>query len=156
MIEFNVPGRGVIQLEHLVCDVNGTLALDGQLIEGVGRKLNLLRDRLQVHIISADTHGRQDLIDFQLNLKAMRITPGDESRQKASFVEQLGAAHTAAIGQGANDAEMLQLAEVGVCVLSPEGAARETLFAADLIAPDIFNALELFEKPLRLVASLRK
>jgi hypothetical protein len=33
---------------------------------------------------------------------------------------------------------------------------NEVLFAADLIAPTLLSALELFEKPLRIVASLRK
>jgi hypothetical protein len=28
--------------------------------------------------------------------------------------------------------------------------------AADLVVPDIFSALDLLEKPLRIVASLRK
>jgi hypothetical protein len=32
----------------------------------------------------------------------------------------------------------------------------EHLVAADLVMPDILSALELFEKPLRLVATLRK
>jgi soluble P-type ATPase len=61
-----------------------------------------------------------------------------------------------AIGQGANDAGMLEAAELGIGVLSPEGLAVETLLAADLVVPDIFLALDLFEKPLRIVASLRK
>ena len=61
-----------------------------------------------------------------------------------------------AIGQGANDALMLQTAKVGVCVLSQEGTAVETLLSADLLVPNILNALELLEKPLRLVATLRK
>jgi soluble P-type ATPase len=62
----------------------------------------------------------------------------------------------AAIGQGANDAEMLAVVQLGICVMSMEGVAKETLFAADLIAPDILSALELFEKPKRIVASLRR
>jgi hypothetical protein len=32
----------------------------------------------------------------------------------------------------------------------------ETLMVADLVVPNIYHALELFEKPLRIVASLRK
>jgi hypothetical protein len=40
--------------------------------------------------------------------------------------------------------------------MSIEGVAKESLLAADLIAPDIFIALGLLEKPLRIVASLRK
>lgn len=30
MIEINIPGGSTLQLDHLVCDVNGTLAVDGQ------------------------------------------------------------------------------------------------------------------------------
>ncbi len=156
MIELNIPGRGLIELEHLVCDVNGTLALDGQLLDGVGRALTDLRDRLQLHLLTADTHGRQALIDRQLNIQAVRIQTGDEGRQKAEFVRQLGAERVAAIGQGANDAVMLKCARIGICVYSKEGCAIEALLAADLVVPDIYSALELIENPLRLVATLRK
>jgi soluble P-type ATPase len=51
---------------------------------------------------------------------------------------------------------MLKAARLGVCVLSPEGVAVETLVAADMVIPDINRALELLEKPLRVVAGLRK
>jgi P-type E1-E2 ATPase len=156
MIELEIPGRGNLQLKHLVLDVNGTLAVDGQLLDGVAKRLSTLRDRFEVHLVTADTHGRQSLIDHQLNLQAVRLQPGGEAAQKAAFVRSLGAETVTAIGQGANDAEMLRLAALGICVLSREGAAAETLLAADLVAPDILSALELFEKPLRLVASLRK
>lgn len=156
MIELNLPGHGLIQLEHLVCDVNGTLAVDGQLIEGMGRLLNDLSDRLQVHLLTADTHRRQAQIDQQLGLQAVRIQSGAEGEQKAAYVRQLGAERVAAIGQGANDAQMLKCAAIGICVQSREGLSIEALLAADLVVPDIYAALELFEKPLRLVASLRK
>lgn len=156
MIELNIPGRGQLQLEHLVCDVNGTLAVDGELPDGMVRALSVLRDRLDLHLLTADTHGRQGIIDQQLNLHARRILPGNESQQKADYVNQLGAGHVVAIGQGANDAEMLRCASLGICVLSPEGTAVETLLAADLVTTNIFEALNLLEKPLRIVASLRK
>jgi P-type E1-E2 ATPase len=156
MIEMYIPGRGLIQLEYLVSDVNGTLAVDGQLLEGIARLLNNLRDRLDVHLLTADTHGRQDLIDQQLGLRAVRIQEGAESEQKAGYVRRLGTEKVVAIGQGANDTEMLRCAALGICVQSREGVAVETLLAADLLVPDIYAALELLEKPLRLVASLRK
>lgn len=82
--------------------------------------------------------------------------PGGETTQKAEYVRKLGSEKVAAIGQGANDSEMLATARLGICVMSVEGVARETLLAADLIAPDILSALGLLEKPLRIVASLRK
>jgi P-type E1-E2 ATPase len=156
MIELKIPGRGALQLEHLVTDVNGTLAVDGILPDGLPRALNNLRDRLNIHLLTADTHSRQDRIDFQLGLTAIRIQPGDEALQKAEYVKRLGAERVIAIGQGANDAQMLSAAGLGVCVLSIEGTALATLLAADLVMPDIFSALNLLEKPLRIVASLRK
>jgi P-type E1-E2 ATPase len=107
-------------------------------------------------LLTADTHGRQELIDRQLNLQAVRIAPGNEAEQKAEYIRRLDASRVVAIGQGANDAAMLRAAGVGICVFSREGAASETLQAADLVVPDILSALELLERPLRLVATLRR
>jgi P-type E1-E2 ATPase len=156
MIELNIPGRGTIQLKHLVCDVNGTLAVDGQLHEGLPRLLKSLQDRLSVHLLTADTHGKQAIINHQLNLQAVRVQPGREAEQKAEYIHQLNATQVAAIGQGANDAAMLKAAAIGIGIISTEGISGETLLAADIVVPDIYTALELIEKPLRIVATLRK
>ena len=156
VINIDIPGRGNLQLLHLVTDVNGTLAVDGQLIEGVAQRIESLKDRLTIHLLTADTHGKQAIMDRQLGLTAVRIQPGDESGKKADYVRQLGAESVIALGQGANDAGMLKEAALGICVLSIEGTAGETLLSADLVTPDINTALDLLEKPLRIVASLRK
>ncbi len=156
MIELNIPGRGLIQLKHLVSDVNGTLALDGELMPGVADALLALRDRLELHLLTADTHGKQTAIDYQLGLQAVRIPAGGESECKAAYVEELGAEGVIAFGQGANDAGMLKAAALGIAVLSYEGLAVETLTTADLLVPDIQAGLALLEHPLRLVASLRR
>jgi len=156
MIELTIPGHGPLRIQHLVTDVNGTLAVDGVLIDGLTKRITSLRDRLEIHMLTADTHGRQGSIDEQLNLKATRIQAGNEAKQKAEFVHKLGADTVVAIGQGANDAEMLKAAVLGICVMSQEGAAVETMISADLIVPDLLTALDLLDKPLRIVASLRK
>ena len=156
MIEIIVPGRGLLRVEHLVTDVNGTLAVDGVLLEGLAKRFASLRDRVEIHMLTADTHGRQKIIDEQLNLKATRVQPGNEATQKAEFVRKLGAETVVSIGQGANDAEMLKTAALGICVISQEGVAVETLLGADILVPDIFAAIDLLNKPLRIIASLRK
>ena len=156
MIELTIPGRGELRLQHLVVDVNGTLALDGTLLEGVARRLSSLRDRLNLHMVTADTHGQQSVIDQLLSISAVRIQRGNESAQKTEFVNSLGAESVVAIGQGANDAGMLKTAALGICILSTEGSAVDALLAADLVAPDIQSALDLLEKPLRIIASLRQ
>lgn len=156
MIELNIPGRGALQLHHLVTDVNGTLAVDGILIEGLAKRISAIRDRLTVHLLTADTHGQQSTIDQQLNLIGVRLQGGNEQEQKRKYVENLNQDTVVAIGQGANDASMLKAAALGICVMSPEGAATETLLAADLVVPNIQTAFDLLDKPLRILASLRK
>ena len=156
MLQLTLPGRGELNIQHLVTDVNGTLALDGILLDGLVKRIGALRDRVQVHLLTADTHGKQAIIDQQLNLTAVRITGGNEAEQKALYVRNLGAETVIAIGQGSNDAAMLKTAALGICVMSREGVAVETLLAADLLMPDIFAALDLFDHPLRMLASLRK
>ncbi|GAB4503016.1 MAG: HAD family hydrolase [Anaerolineales bacterium] len=156
MIELTIPGRGTLRLQHLVTDVNGTLAVDGVLIEGLSKRIAALRDRLTIHMLTADTHGRQAVIDQQLNLTAIRVQPGNEAGQKAEYVRTLGADTVVALGQGANDAAMLRAAALGICVLSQEGVAIEALTSADLLVPNIHAAFDLFDKPLRIIASLRR
>jgi Soluble P-type ATPase len=156
MIELNIPGMGTFQLDQLVCDVNGTLAVDGELLDGVAQRLTNLRDRLTIHLVTADTHGRQQEIDQKLNLTAVRLQPGGEAEQKAAYVTKLGAERVIAIGQGANDALMLQTAALGICILSQEGTAVVTLQSADLVIANILSALDLLENPIRIVATLRR
>jgi hypothetical protein len=72
MIALNVPGRGVIQIEYLVPDIKGTMALDGQLIEGVANRLN---DRLElrqliVDLVVLDIHAAPELLENPMRLVA--------------------------------------------------------------------------------------
>ena len=156
MIELVIPGRGVLKLNHMVLDVNGTLAKDGRLLDKVARPLTAMRDRLTLHLLTADTYGSQDSLDKMLGLESVRLAHGDEARQKGDYVRDLGADSTAAIGQGANDAEMLKAAAIGVAVLGDEGLAVDALLNADLVMANIYDALALFEYPTRLIATLRR
>ncbi len=156
MIEIEIPGRGLLQLEHLVLDVNGTIAKDGRLLEKVAKPLTALKDRLTVHLVTADTYGKQDNIDIMLAVKAVRLKPGNEAEQKAEFIRSLGAEKVVAIGNGANDAAMLKQAAIGIAVLGDEGLAVEALQAADLFILSAIDAFSLLEFPSRLIATLRK
>jgi soluble P-type ATPase len=156
VIEIKVPGQGLYRLEHLVLDVNGTIAVDGRLVEGVAERLVELRDLIQIHLLTADTRGRQAAIDAQLGMKAVRILPEDEAAQKAAFVADLGGDDVCAVGNGAIDAGMLREARLAIAVLGQEGLAVEALNAADVVVPHINAALDLLLAPLRLVATLRR
>jgi len=72
-----------------------------------------------------------------------------------AYVWQLDRTRVAAIGNGRNDRLMLQAAKLGIAIVGPEGAAVDTLHAADVAVPNIHAALDLLQHPLRLVATLR-
>ncbi len=156
MIAVDIPGRGRLQLEHLVLDVNGTIVVGGELVAGVDERLALLRQRLTVHLATADTRGRQAELDSRLGLEAVRIAAGHEREQKAALVRELRGATVCYVGNGANDAAAMGEAVLGIAVLGEEGLALETLQAADALVPSITAALDLLLHPLRLVATLRK
>ena len=83
------------------------------------------------------------------------LAGGAEERAKAAYVRRLGADRVACIGNGRNDRLMLRTSRLGLAVIQVEGASAQTLAAADLVLPSIIDALDLFQKPRRLVASLR-
>ena len=157
MLEIDIPGWRSLRLEHLVLDVNGTLAVDGRLVDGVAELVRALGSQLTVHLLSADTHGRLDEIVLALEVPATRLRPGGgEAEQKAEFVRQLDAASVAAIGNGANDVEMLRALALSIAVLGGEGLATELLSEADVLVASPVAALGLLSHPRRLVATLRR
>jgi P-type E1-E2 ATPase len=156
VIEISIPGLGEQQFEHVVLDVNGTLAGDGRLLEGVQERLNRLGQLVQIHLITADTHGAQAIIDQQLGLTAIRIPPANQADAKLAYIHQLGPHTVVAIGNGANDCLMLQHAALGIVVIGQEGAAVETLLRAKVVVNDVRAALELLLYPSRLIATLRR
>jgi len=152
----DIPGCGCLEPHHLVLDLNGTIALDGEVLPGVAERLAVLRDRMNISLLTADTHGLGAATATQLGIRLHRLRPGQEAQQKADFVNSLGAAHTVAMGNGANDAQMLAAARLGIAVLGHEGLAVAAFQAADLIVPDVADALDLLLHPKRLIATLRQ
>jgi soluble P-type ATPase len=156
MISIEIPGFKKFQLEHLVLDVNGTIAKDGQLIAGVAERIEILQSKLTIHLITADTHGKQEAINRALSIQAVRIPVQNQAETKFRFIESLDLAKVAAIGNGANDHAMLGKAGLGICIIGPEGAAVAAMLQADVAVPDICTALELLIFPMRLIATLRR
>ena len=154
MIEIDIPGRAPLVIAHLVLDVNGTIACDGMLLPGVAERIAALRDRIHVHLLTADTHGQQAAVDAELGLEAIIITGG--MPEKAAYVLALGADQVAAMGNGANDTAMLNAAALRIAVLGPEGMAAALLKSADVLVGDPCDGLDLLLHPRRLTATLRR
>jgi len=155
MIEIAIPGAEILRLEHLVADFNGTLACDGVLLPGTAAALRRLAEKLSLHVVTADTFSRAGESLAGIPCEIEILAPGAEDSAKLCYVNALGAARCACIGNGRNDRLMLAAAALGIAVVQREGAAVETLLAAKVAVPDIDAALGLLLNPARLVATLR-
>lgn len=156
MLLVEISGLDTYEIEHLVLDVNGTIALDGLPLQGVAEALAELSQVMHVWAITADTCGTAASLGEALGIKVKVITAGEESAQKAAFIDDLGAQGVVAVGNGANDGLALRTAAIGIAVLGREGLASEALDAADLVVSDIRDALGLLIEPRRLIATLRR
>ena len=155
MLTIAIPGYKDLQIEHMVLDYNGTLACDGELIPGVKGLLEVLAEDLQIHVVTADTFGKVRSGLEGCPCQCVVLGVEDQDAGKLAYVKRLGPEGAVCIGNGRNDRLMLKEAAVGIALVQEEGAAAETLAAADVVCGDILSALRLLTDPLRLVATLR-
>ncbi|MCL5023478.1 MAG: HAD hydrolase family protein [Nitrospirae bacterium] len=153
--ELDIPGFGHVRLEHLVSDFTGTLSVDGRLLPGVRERLNRISDFLKIHILTADTFGMAKAELEGVACEIHILKGEDHDVQKESYVEQIGAEHAIAFGNGSNDRKMLKAAKIGVAVCLDEGCAVDALKAADIFVTSITGGLELLFEPKRIKATLR-
>lgn len=156
MLTLHVPGYRELQLNYLVLDYNGTLAVDGVPIPGVAERLAKIAAVLDIHVVTADTFGMAKHETGSWPITLSIVATDKQEEYKADYVAKLGALHCAAIGNGRNDRLMLEAAELGIAVIQAEGASQPTLSASDLVFNNINDALDSLLNPRRLVASLRR
>jgi len=156
MLTISIPDAREITLEHLVLDMNGTLAKDGVLLPGIKALLDQIKPLLAIHLITADTHGGGQEAARSLGIRFHKMTPGPGGPQKLALLQKLGPESVVAMGNGVNDALMLEAAALGVAVNGGEGSAVAAIMAADIYIPDILDALDLLLHPDRIRATLRR
>jgi len=154
MQSIEIPNFGRLEINYIVCDYNGTLAVDGILLPGVEDAIGAI-DNIEVHVITADTFGvaRKQLAETKCRLT---IAPNDnQALWKRDYIHSLGADAVVAIGNGRNDRLMLEESALGIALIQQEGAAVEAVRYADIVCLSITDALAYFTNTKRLIATLR-
>ncbi len=155
MLETDVPGFGLIHLEHLVSDFTGTLSVDGRLLPGVREQLNRIAESVRIHILTADTFGMAKAELQGIPCDVHILTGENHDVQKEEYVRELGPEKVVAFGNGNNDRNMLKIARVGIAVSEGEGCAVDAIMAADVHVTSAKRGLDLLLNTNRLKASLR-
>ena len=154
MLNIQIPGRELLTLNHLVLDYNGTIAEDGNIIEGIRPRLAELSKELSIYVITADTHGTAAKKCEGLPLQVLTFPTTEVGKIKAEEVTKLeGGVIT--IGNGFNDIQMSDAADLSICVIGREGCCGALLAHSDVVVTSIEDALDLLLKTGRLRATLR-
>jgi soluble P-type ATPase len=154
MIAIQRPGQNPLQIEFILLNFEGTLATDRRVHPKAKDKLNLLSKRTSIYIL---TKGEQEAIrEILKKVKAQVVyfMEGKVSQGKLDLLRQLGAAKTVAIGNGVDDAAMIEEAGLGICIMSVQGTSGEAIKKADVLFTDILHALDFLLKPLHHKATL--
>ena len=155
MLAIDIPGFGLVRLEHLVSDFSGTLSVDGALLAGVEERLNRLAEKMKVHILTADTFGMASAALKGVRCEVHILAGENHDLQKEAFVSKLGADGVAALGNGKNDRKMLKSAKIGIAVTEGEGCAVDAIVAADIHVRSAVDGLDLLLDTRRCKATLR-
>ncbi|BDY11719.1 HAD family hydrolase [Hydrogenimonas cancrithermarum] len=150
-----IPSFGTLDIHHIVCDYNGTIARDGELLPEVKPLFESLCESFAIHVVTADTFGSvaEQLEEYDVTIKI--LSSHDHASEKRSYIESLGAETCVAVGNGNNDMQMLESAALGIALIGFEGCSTQALLKSDIVCTGIEDALELFIHSKRLVATLR-
>ncbi|WNQ10727.1 HAD family hydrolase [Paenibacillus aurantius] len=151
-----IPGRGQLDLYHLVLDFNGTFALDGKLLPDVAERLQSLSRHLEIFVITADTNGTVRRECGHLPVTLTIAEAANQAERKEAFVRGLSPQGTVVVGNGANDARMFTAADLAFAVVGGEGCFTQTLLQSDIAVQKATDAFDLLLKHNRLIATLRK
>jgi len=156
MISIQRPGQGNLEIEFILIDFEGTLASDRRVHPKAKDKINLLSKRTKIYILTkGDKEGVEEALK---NVKAeiVFLNKENSSQQKLDLLRQREVSRTAAIGNGADDAPMIEEAGFSICVIGKEGTFSEAMKKADLVFMNILDVLDFLLKPLRQKATLGK
>lgn len=161
-LRIEIPGGRTIELDHLVSDLNGTLALDGTLLDGVAERLAQLSAALTVHVLTAGTHGGSERVQADLAATCHAYGVAEphwegvqQGTEKAAYVRQLGGDRVVALGNGANDVLMFGASALAIGVLGGEGMSARLFSSTHVLTASPHDALDLLLHPDRLIATMR-
>lgn len=154
-MNIDIPGYKILEIDYVVMDFNGTIAVDGLLTATVKQRLIRLAELYHLFVITSDTQGTaaRELEGLPITLKVFNHPNAGES--KRLVVDELGGKRCACIGNGNNDRLMFQAAALSIAVLEAEGLYAPLVMEADLLVKSSEDALDLLMDAKRLISGLR-
>ena len=114
----------------------------GGIPESVKERLRYLAQKLEIYVLTADTHGTARKMCEGLPVKIMTFPSDRAMHEKVRILHELGEIHCVAIGNGRNDILMCQATELSVAIVGKEGACSKLIAVTDVCVTTIEDGLE--------------
>lgn len=155
MLIYEIPGRGDIEIENIVFDYNGTIAVDGKILEGVKEGLLELEKYANIYILTADTYGTVEKECNDIDVKVLTFPQQNAGKSKRDIVKKLCGEKTLCVGNGFNDIPMFKEAILSIAVVEGEGASGKLFIHADIVAKSILEVMKIILNKNKVKATLR-
>lgn len=153
-MKYNPTGVGEIELDTIILDLNGTLAVQGDIVDGAKERLEILRQLgFKIFLFTGDQRGTAAVQAGELGIDVQRATTADEKR---ILTEKLDVAKTVAIGNARIDIGTFEPVKLRIGTLQAEGIHTEILKHIDVLVPSINDALDFLIDPNIFNATMRR
>jgi len=153
-MKYDFSNQSSIEIKTIVLDLNGTLAVNGQLVVGVAERIERLKNELGFRLIllSGDQRGNGSFIANALGIDFRKANSREE---KECAILEYDCKTTAAIGNARIDIGTFKQAKIAIATLQGEGIHTGILKEVDIIVPSILDALDLFIDPDSFKATMK-
>lgn len=155
MIVYEIPGRDNIEIQNIVFDYNGTIAVDGKLIQGVKELINKLAQDANIYILTADTYGTVKEECKDIKARVLTFPTENAGESKREIVRNLGGNNTLCLGNGFNDIPMFEESILSIAIMEGEGVSGKLLAKADIVGRSIIEVLGILLNKNMIKATLR-
>jgi len=153
-MRYTIPGQEELTIETIILDLNGTLSVAGEVVDGVAEKLNKLKELgFKIVFFTGNTRNDADQIAGKLGIEWKLAKNSEEKRDLALGMNP---DICVSIGNGLIDIELMKVVKLSIVTLQAEGVHVQTFLNSDIVVPSILDALDLFIDDQRLIATLRK
>lgn len=151
-MNIEIPGVGAYTIKHIIFDYNGTIAMDGQLLN-VHSQIENLSKLYTIYVLTGDTFGD---VNTAFNLEHVSLMITKTADDKLDAITSLDAQTCIAIGNGSIDHKMLKAAAIGIAIIGDEGCSTKAILNADILVKDINDVFSLINHPTKLIATLKE
>ncbi len=153
-MKYTIPGQEEMNIDSIILDLNGTLSVGGNIVEGTKDRLGRLKELgFKVVLFTGNTRNDADTIAEELDIEWKLAKTAEDKRNLAL---EMNPETCASIGNGLIDIELMKVVKLSIVTLQAEGVHVQTLLNSDIVIPTITDALDLFIDEQRLVATLRR